>query len=242
VTQRLLRVFDDSADLCAAVARDIESLITADLVERDECHVVLTGGTVGIALLRHVDNAESNIDWTRVHLWWGDERFVDENSTERNARQAEEALISRIAIPSENVHRMPAKSAGFSVDDAASAYATELSEFWGADFPHFDIVLLGVGPDAHVASLFPGLPGITDGGNTVIAVRDSPKPPPERVSLTLPSINASRRVWVVASGGDKAQAIQMGLTERDPSIAPVSAVRGSEQTAFYLDATAAAEI
>lgn len=242
MTARSLRVFDDSDALCEGIAQDMLGAIASDLQERGECHVVLTGGTVGIKLLRHVDTADERVDWTLVHFWWGDERFVEAHSAERNAVQATEALISRIPIPVENVHRMPAAAEGVSLDDAVSGYAAELSEFWGADFPHFDVVLLGVGPDAHVASLFPGLPQIGEGGHTVVAVRNSPKPPIERISLTLPSINASRRVWVVASGSDKAPAINLGLTETDPAVAPVSAVRGAEQTSFYLDKAAAAEI
>jgi 6-phosphogluconolactonase len=243
MTQRTTRVFDTMQELCSAVATDMQSVIAADVTARGECHIVLTGGTVGIAVLRDIDSSNDAIDWTHVHVWWGDERFVESHSADRNDGQAAKALLGRIPIPAENVHRMPAaREDGLSLDEAARSYAAELSEFFGADFPRFDLVLLGVGPDAHVASLFPGLPGISVSGQTVIAVRDSPKPPPERISLSLPSINSSRRVWVVASGDDKAEAIHLATTSRDPNVAPVSAVGGSEETCLYVDASAASKI
>ena len=224
------------------MASDIQSVISSDVAARGECHVVLTGGTVGIALLRDIDPEGNAVDWTNVHVWWGDERFVDSHSAERNDGQATEALLDRISIPAENIHRMPSSDDGLTLEEGARRYADELSEFYGADFPQFDLVLLGVGPDAHVASLFPGLPGISVLGQTVIAVGNSPKPPTERISLTLPSINASRRVWVVAAGADKAEAIHSATTSQNPTLAPVSAVSGSEQTRLYVDRLAASKL
>lgn len=242
MSRRVAKKFENAQSLCAGIAADIEAVIRADIETRDECHLVLTGGTVGVALLRDIDVSTASVDWSRVHVWWGDERFVDMGSAERNEGQATDALLARIVIPAENVHRMPAKIAGYSVGAAARDYADELAGFFGADFPHFDLVLLGVGPDAHVASLFPGLPGVSVVGQTVIPVTDSPKPPPERISLSLPSINAARRVWVVAAGHDKAEAVRLGITTDNAQRAPVSAVRGLEETCFYVDAAAAAEL
>ncbi len=232
--RREFRVFESAADVALAVAEDLENAIRVDVSTRDECHVVLTGGTLGIALLHHV-GAKSDVDWSRVHFWWGDERFVNPESPDRNEGQAWEALLNRIDVPAENIHRMGSTAGYASADDATSSYANSLEEFFGVDFPHFDVVLLGVGPDSHVASLFPRLPGVLESGKTVIAVRNSPKPPPERVSLTLPSINASRRVWVVAAGNDKAEAIRSSESANDPSVSPVSAVHGIEETVFFVD-------
>lgn len=243
INGRVVRRFVDSTTLCAGIAADIEATIVAAVRERGECHLVLTGGTVGIALLRHVGLESSLVDWSDVHIWWGDERFVEAGSPDRNEGQATDALLSRIDIPAKNIHRMPSATPGVTVDVAAAQYSGALAEFFGADYPQFDLTLLGVGPDAHVASLFPGLDGIDDIAHTVIGVHDSPKPPPLRVTLTLPSINASRRVWVVASGDDKAEAIRLGLNspldDAAKRLAPVSAVRGGEGTAFYLDEAAA---
>ncbi len=243
INGRVIRRFVDAPALCAGIASDIEGVVSSAVRDRGECHLVLTGGTVGIALLRHVGLESSLVDWSDVHIWWGDERFVETGSPDRNEGQATDALLSRLDIPAVNIHRMPSATPGVTVDDAAARYSDELAEYFGADYPQFDLTLLGVGPDAHVASLFPGLDGIDDIAHTVIAVHDSPKPPPLRVSLTLPSINASRRVWVVASGADKAEAIRLGLNspldDATKRIAPVSAVRGGEETAFYLDDAAA---
>jgi 6-phosphogluconolactonase len=237
VSHRDVLVFPDAVAVASAVATRLEEVIELDLATKGECHVVLTGGTVGIALLRHVA-VSRNVDWNDVHIWWGDERFVPSDSADRNDGQAWDALLSRIEIPTENIHRIAAADSGETLDSAAASYAKELENFFGVDFPHFDVTLLGVGPDAHVASLFPRLPGVGDLGHTVIPVRDSPKPPPERVSLTLPSINSSRRVWVVAAGTDKSDAISAAVGPQSPVDAPVSAVRGIEETVFFIDEAA----
>jgi 6-phosphogluconolactonase len=237
VSKRLVNVFPDALDVATAVAARLETVIECDLAARGECHIVLTGGTVGIAVLRHVATTHT-IDWRDVHVWWGDERFVASDSEDRNDGQAWDAFLARIDIPEENIHRMASTQSSDSVEAAAESYAADLAEFFGADFPHFDVVLLGVGPDAHVASLFPNLPGVREIGKTVIAVRDSPKPPPERVSLSLPSINAARRVWVVAAGHDKAAAIKTAFTPSNSGETPVSSVHGIDETVFFVDETA----
>ena len=238
--------FRSDASLEERVARDLERCIAEDVRTRGESHVVLTGGTVGIALLRRVATSPEGIDWSLVHFWWGDERFVDAGSADRNDMGARDALLSRLTIPAENVHAMPALTAPVAtlqdLDRARDMYAKDLAEFFGADFPHFDITLLGVGPDAHVASLFPGMPGIEDVSHTVVSVSESPKPPPMRLSLTLPSINSSRRVWVIASGSAKAHAIASAFDGCKPGDSPVGAVRGVEETVFYLDESAATEL
>lgn len=237
MSKREVRVFADASAVASAVAMCLEDAIETDVAMRGECHVVLTGGTVGIALLRYVATSRI-IDWSDVHIWWGDERYVASESSDRNDGQAWDALLSRIDIPNENIHRITSPQTSESLEAAAQSYAADLAEFFGADFPHFDVTLLGVGPDAHVASLFPNLPGLAQMGKTVIAVRDSPKPPPERISLSLPSINASRRVWVVAAGADKASAVATALGSRTNGESPVSAVHGLEQTVFFLDEAA----
>jgi len=237
VSNRVIRVFRNAAEVATAVATRLEEVIDFDLTSRGECHVVLTGGTVGIALLRQVATTK-HVNWSDVHIWWGDERFVPSDSSDRNDGQAWDALLARIEIPTENIHRIAAADSGETLDSAAALYAKDLENYFGADFPHFDVTLLGVGPDSHVASLFPHLPGVGDLGHTVIPVRDSPKPPPERVSLTLPSINSSRRVWVVAAGTDKADAISAAMDAQSPDNAPVSAVHGVEETVFFVDEAA----
>ena len=236
-----IEVYADKADLIEAIDARFEETVSSLLLEQPVVHVVLTGGTVGIALLEPID-PEHLLDWSRIHLWWGDERFVAADSTDRNEGQAERALIHRLPIPAGNVHRMPAADAGLRLDEAAAAYTAELATYAapGARSPEFDITFLGIGPDAHVASLFPGHPGVSDESAPAIAVRNSPKPPPERVSLSLYTLNASQRIWVVASGADKAEAVEAAFTATEAAVAPASAVEGITETIFFTDEAAAA--
>lgn len=234
-----LEAYADKAELIANVAEIFESTVKDLLVAKDTIHVVLTGGTVGIGVLEAIDQ-DNSLDWSKIHLWWGDERFVPHGDSDRNEVQAALALLARISIPAQNIHRVATSDQGLSLEEAATQYSHELSHFFGAELPQFDIVFLGVGPDAHIASLFPGRDEITITGATTVAVRNSPKPPPERVSLTLEAINAADRIWLVAAGEDKAQAIFSAFTEEDPKISPVSAVDGKLETVFFTDEAAAA--
>jgi 6-phosphogluconolactonase len=234
-----LRVFEDAKSVARAGAAALFDAIATDVRVQGECHVVLTGGTVGIAVLQSF-TSEDSVDWSSVHLWWGDERFVESDSADRNDAQAGDALLNRIDIPQENVHRIPSSTDVESVEEAALLYAGELEKYFGVDFPHFDVVLLGVGPDGHVASLFPNMPGISERGLTVIPVLNSPKPPTERVSLTLPSLNSARRVWLFAAGVEKATAVRDALHDMQPNECPAAATDGIEQTVMFADASAAA--
>lgn len=235
-----LEAYADKQELIDNIDEIFEETVKDLLLQQENVHVVLTGGTVGIALLENIDPTHK-LDWKRIHLWWGDERFVPAGHPDRNEAQATAALIHRLPIPAENVHRMPASDAGLTLDEAVDAYDDELAQFW-PELPEFDITFLGVGPDAHIASLFPGLEGIEVDDRAVIAVRNSPKPPAERISLTLPALNNSKNVWVVASGADKADAIYAAFTSESASEAPVSAVEGTEETVFFTDEAAASRL
>lgn len=235
-----LEAYADKQELIDNIDEIFEETVKDLLQQQENVHVVLTGGTVGIALLENIDPTHK-LDWKRIHLWWGDERFVPAGHPDRNEGQATAALIHRLPIPAENVHRMPASDAGLTLDEAVDAYDDELAQFW-PELPEFDITFLGVGPDAHIASLFPRLEGIEVDDRAVIAVRNSPKPPAERISLTLPALNNSKNVWVVASGADKADAIYAAFTSESASEAPVSAVEGTEETVFFTDEAAASRL
>lgn len=232
-----LEAYSDKQELIENIDEIFEEAVKDLLAEQPLVHIVLTGGTIGIALLENIDPS-NKLDWSRIHLWWGDERFLPSGHPDRNEGQATTALIHRLTIPAENVHRMPASDAGMTLDEAVDAYDDELAQFW-PELPEFDIIFLGVGPDAHIASLFPGLEAILVDDRAVLAVRNSPKPPAERITLTLPAINNSKNVWVVASGADKADAIYAAFTSENPSEAPVSAVEGTEETVFFTDELAA---
>ncbi len=163
---------------------------------------------------------------------------------ERNEGQAREALLRHIDVPDENVHPMPSTDDGQTLEEAARTYAAELAEHSDGDFaaPRFDITILGVGPDGHIASLFPDHDSVNVKDETVLAVADSPKPPPERISLTLPVINASQRVWMVLAGPDKASALGLALAGADRAGVPVAGVKGRKRTVFFVDREAAADV
>lgn len=199
--------------------------------------VALTGGRIATRAYQRVaaEGASSAVDWRRVDLWWGDERFVPADDADRNDLQALDLLAGPLPLEPARVHRMPASDGGADLDSAAEDYGRELGSI------RFDICLLGMGPDGHVASLFPEHPSSYAGG-TVIAVRASPKPPPERISLTLAAINRSREVWFVVSGDDKASAAKMALLGAGPVQVPAGGVAGVERTLWLMDRAAASQL
>ena len=193
--------------------------------------------------------ARDALDWSRVHVWFGDERFLPDGDPERNETQAREALLDHVPLDPAKVHAMPpvGGACGDDVHVAADLYRQELADHAGASaeqgVPMFDVLLLGIGPDAHVASLFPGLPGVRETGTTVVGVEGSPKPPPERVSLTLPALDSATEIWFVACGSDKAEAVARAMqVDADPSDVPASAPRGRAVTRWLLDESAASQL
>ncbi|WP_228373688.1 6-phosphogluconolactonase [Demequina soli] len=222
----------------ATAARLLLTLIDTLSVQA-RADVVLTGGTVGIATLAAVARSPlaTDVDWTSVHVWWGDERFVPAGDADRNEGQAQEALLGALPLPEDNIHRMGASSAFATVEEAAAAYAADIE---AAGTPAWDVLMLGMGPDGHVASLFPGHPGYEARDAEAIAVHSSPKPPPMRVSLTLESIRRARRVWVVAAGAAKADVVARSL-HGDLEL-PAAAVRGTLETLWLVDAEAVAKV
>lgn len=243
---RRVIVHPDKPALASSVAARFLTKVVDLLDERPVVHIVLTGGSIANAVLEQVahSSARDTIDWQRIHLWWGDERWVPLGDAERNEGQAHAALIDAIDIPEANVHAMPASDSGLTLDEAAEAYARELAAHApeGADTPVFDITFLGVGPDGHIASLFPHRSGIQVTDATVIPVRNSPKPPPERLSLTRPVLNASDRIWLVLAGADKASALGLALAGASRDEVPVAGIKGRRRTVFFVDREAAAEV
>lgn len=221
------------------LARAVAQALADRLVLPGVHHLVLTGGGVGGVVMAELAGVVPAPAWQRVHAWWGDERFLPAGDPERNETVARAALIDHVPIPPDQVHPMPADS-GQGLAEAARAYADELARH-SADgtVPDFDVLLLGMGPDGHVASLFPDNAALDTGGTTV-AVEDSPKPPPRRISLTLGAIRSARAVWVVAAGATKAQAAAAALDPgTSPQRIPAAGARGREETTFWLDDTAA---
>jgi 6-phosphogluconolactonase len=242
---RRVLVHPDLPSLVGAVAARFLTKLVDLLDERDEVHIALTGGNAGTDVLRGVAGSpmRDSIDWTRVHFWWGDERFVAKEDPERNEKQAREALLDRLSTPEDHIHPLPATDEIADLEAAAAAYAEELALHAndGAAVPRFDITFLGVGPDGHVASLFPGFPN-HHGPATVIGVRDAPKPPPDRLSLTFPALNESTRIWLVLAGAEKASALGLALAGASPSEVPSAGVQGRRGTVYFVDQAAASQV
>jgi len=239
-------VHEDGAALQAFLAGRFIGRMIQVVGEFDEANVVLTGGSVGIGLLATI-NAHADRDrapWDRIHFWWGDERWLPRADAERNERQAREALLDHVPVDPAKVHAFAASDDGIDLDAAADRYAAELRRAAPPNLPlpPFDLVYLGVGPDGHIASLFPGLPGIRERDRSVIAVRNSPKPPPERLSLTIPVLNSGARVAVFATGAEKASAVGLALAGASPDEVPLAAVRARRRTGIHLDRDAAAQV
>jgi 6-phosphogluconolactonase len=146
-------------------------------------------------------------------------------------------------VDERRVHPMPASDSGLTPEEAAERYAEELREASGGhgEVPSFDVLLLGLGPDAHVASLFPDMPALHE-TRPVVAVREAPKPPPTRLSLSLPVLRGAQEVWVLAAGDSKAEAARLALSDADPAHVPAAGARGRARTLFVLDRSAAAKL
>lgn len=239
-------VHEDRDALQADAAERFIGRMVQVVGEFEEANVILTGGSVGIGVLAAI-NASPNRDrvrWDRVTFWWGDERWVPRGDPERNERQAREALLDHVPVDPARVHPFPASDDGLTLDEAADHYAAELAAAAPdhLPLPPFDLAYLGVGPDGHIASIFPNTPAVRERERTVIAVRNSPKPPPERLTLTLPVINSSARVVVVLAGADKASAVGLALAGASADEVPLAAVRARRRTVVHLDREAAADV
>ena len=243
---RRVLVHADRKALAGSVAARFITKVVDLLDQQPRVNIALTGGTVGSAVLEAINEspARDSIDWSRVILWWSDERWLPRGDAERNDTQARTALLNHVALRPENIHWCAASDAGISLEEAAASYAAELADAADEvrDTPRFDILFLGVGPDGHVASLFPDTPGIRVTVGSVIAVRNSPKPPPERLSLTLPVINSADRIWLALAGPDKASALGLALAGASTWEVPAAGVEGRLRTVFFVDREAAAEL
>lgn len=237
-------VHSDQEVLAEAVAARLLVCLVDAQAARGEASLVLTGGRVAAAVYRAVATSPARhaVDWSRVALWWGDERFLPSGDPERNDTQARKAFGG--VIDPATVHPMPTSDGpdGDDPEAAAARYAEQLAAAGHpARLPHLDVLLLGVGEDGHVASIFPEQPAAYE-HRAVCAVRGAPKPPPTRISLTLPTINSAEQVWLVAAGQGKADAIEMAISGAGPVQVPAAGVHGVDRTLWLLDRAAAAHV
>lgn len=246
MSETVIETYADADTLVAAAGDRLVLAIVAAIAKRDAAYVVVTGGGTGVKLLKHLGDHDDAIDWAKVHLFWGDERYVPADDDERNDKQAREALLDHVAIPAANVHAMPASDGEFGddVDAAALAYEHVLAANApdGSPTPAFDVHLLGMGGEGHVNSLFPHSAATGETERMVVGVTDSPKPPPVRITLTLPAVTRSREVWLVVSGSEKAEAVNAAIGGASAEDVPAAGAVGRDATVWLLDKAAAANL
>lgn len=237
-----VQVHEGHDELAGSVAQALLTRLAQVQAEGGMPQIGLTGGTIADAVHAELArrSAGSGVDWSRVVIWWGDERFVAEDSPDRNAGQARASFLDAVGVDPAHVHEVPSSSAVATAEEAAEAYSTAMREHGGGSFT---VLMLGIGPDAHIASLFPGRPELDRTDTIAVAVHDSPKPPPDRVTLTFAALNHADQVWFLASGESKADAVARALAEEgEVREVPARGVRGSEATVWHLDRAAASAL
>lgn len=202
--------------------------------------LAISGGAVATSLLPSLLPRVGDVDWSRVRVWLVDERFVPAGHADRNDDQAWEGFFH--AASGVELVRMPtsdesAPGAG-SLDAATSAFEATWTELMGSG--SFDIALIGMGPDGHICSLFPGRVDLEE-PSPILAIRNSPKPPPERITVSMPVMRACPEVWLTTAGEGKAEAVGRAFAGASPLDLPVAGILGPS-TRVYLDQAAAAKI
>ncbi|MCY7394860.1 MAG: 6-phosphogluconolactonase [Nocardioides sp.] len=240
-----VEVHADAPALATAIAGALLRRLAEAQADGGVPQIGLTGGTIADAMHHELARLSpaSDVDWTRVVLWWVDERFVPATSPERNAAAARLAFIDALGVPVAHVHEMASADDASDVVAGAAAYA-ELVRAHGSG--ELEVVMFGMGADGHVASLFPGSAHLLVDDEIAVAVTDSPKPPRERISLTLPALNRSRAVWFLVSGGGKAEAVARALSGEEPEVSvaelPAVGVHGTTETVWFLDKASASHL
>jgi 6-phosphogluconolactonase len=243
-------VYPNAELLAAATAARLVTRLVDAQAAKGSASLVLTGGGTGTAILEHLRAAPARdaIDWSRVDLYWSDERFLPSGDPERNETQARAALLDHVPVAPERVHPMAASDGPFGNDPeaAADAYAELLAAAARPEdhgpVPTFDVLLLGVGGEGHVSSIFPASPAVYETERTVVAVHGCPKPPPIRITFTLPAIRRAAEVWLTTTGPTKAAAVAMAVGGAGEIQVPAAGARGQRRTLWLLDKPAATKV
>ncbi|MBI4477359.1 MAG: 6-phosphogluconolactonase [Acidobacteria bacterium] len=236
-----LRVFADAGALAAAAAREVALLLTTAVRERGSASISLAGGRTPRDLHRclAIDH-QHDVPWDRVLFYWGDERDVPHEDDRSNYRMARESLLDHVPVRPEHVHPMPT-GLGEPVE-AAARYERTLRSRFDTEWPHFDLVLLGIGDDGHTASLFPESPALEETSRWVVATT-APVEPRGRLSLTLPALVHAKTILVVVAGSSKADALRSALGDRPDPRCPASLLRTARApVVWWADADAAAQV
>jgi 6-phosphogluconolactonase len=237
-------VLPDVEVLAATTAARFAIAIADAQAERGAAAVVLTGGTGAMRMYAALRDSATRhaVDWGTVDVWLGDERFLPSGHPDRNETQARAALLDALPVDPARVHPMPASDGADGADPVAAA-ARYAATLLGADGgpPPWDVLLLGVGEDGHIASVFPGHP-LPPVDGIVAAVTGSPKPPPVRLTLTPQAIGTAREIWLIAAGDGKADAVAAALGDPVGEPLPAAAVRGTVATRWFIDRAAATRL
>jgi 6-phosphogluconolactonase len=235
-----LRVFADLDELSLRAAESAVVVIHNAVQERGTCSVALSGGNTPPAIYALLASRfREEIPWASVHVFWGDERYVPPDDSRSNYRMAKETLLDRVPCPAANIHPMPTHFP--TVDAAARDYETTLRSYFSTTWPRFDLVFLGLGPDGHTASLFPGSPALDERSRWVLPVLDPPAPP-MRLTLTLPVLSQSAHTYFLVSGSGKAKALHAAIAgTADPHVCPAGGVRPAAGLLWWVDKDAAGD-
>ncbi|GFP93687.1 probable 6-phosphogluconolactonase 4 chloroplastic [Phtheirospermum japonicum] len=245
-----VKVFDTEDDLAVSLAKYAADLADKISQERGSFTVVFSGGSLVKSLRKLVEQPYiDSIDWSKWHIFWVDERVVPKDHPDSNYLLAYNEFLSKVPIPAGNVYAI---NDALSAEGAADDYETclkhlvktkILDQSQSSKFPKFDLMLMGMGPDGHIASLFPGHPLVQESEKWVSFINDSPKPPPERISFTLPVINSSANVALVVAGAGKASAVYTALSDVSNSeVLPVGLVEPEGELTWFLDREAASKL
>lgn len=234
MNSRRVVIADNRQDLTTLVADKFVVRALKTLKRTGRFNVVLTGGSVGIETLADIalHPKAAEVDWASVFVYWGDERFVPAGHSDRNDQQAADVFLGPLGIPESNLFRFPA-SDGVDVHEAAIRFQQQIAP--EGSWPEFDLAFAGMGPDGHVLSVFPGRDEARATEPGILPVTDSPKPPPERLTMTIPLLNRATRVWMVVAGADKAAAMGLALADMNPAEVPAAGLHGTQSTKIFID-------
>ncbi|MCL4867970.1 MAG: 6-phosphogluconolactonase [Anaerolineae bacterium] len=237
-------VLENPEALAIEAANRFVTLAGQIIAAQGRFSVALSGGSTPEAMYRLLAQAplKDQVDWKNVYLFWGDERFVPPDDPDNMWRMAQETFLSYLPIPPTNIYPMP--TTGVTPAAAARQYTQTLRQFFAPGPPRFDLILLGMGPDGHTASLFPGHPALTPPDEQLVAVvNHAPKPPPTRLTLTYHVINQAAKVIFLVTGSSKAQAVaRVWGDDWDPIQCPAQGVNPRHgHLLWLLDQDAAAQ-
>ncbi|DBA03178.1 TPA: hypothetical protein N0F65_003898 [Lagenidium giganteum] len=235
-----LHIQPDSEAVGRAVGQLVHRVSKESIAKNGRFTLALSGGSLPKILNKGLQAIQGDVEFSKWHVYFADERCVSLDNDDSNYKACKEALFDHVSIPANQIYKI---DASLSPDAAADDYAKKLAQIWGTSLPQFDLILLGMGPDGHTCSLFPGHPLLEEQTRFVASIHDSPKPPPQRITLTYPVVNNAVNVAFVATGASKAPLMphMIGLEPRTPSL-PAARVRAIGSLFWFIDDEAAATI